>query len=62
LFIESGEMVERNPETKGRDVCIQICFKHEPSSLGLEFLNKAKETVRSAGFDLTYETLTPEKV
>ena len=54
LFVESGELLERFPDTKGLPV---VRFMYEPDESGLRFLERAREVVVSAGFSLSYKTL-----
>jgi hypothetical protein len=54
-FVESGELLERYAEAKGRPVVFQVVFKFRPDTSGLQFLTKAKEVIESAGFTLRYE-------
>jgi hypothetical protein len=56
-FVESGELVERFPNTKGLPVVFDIRFMYEPDESGLRFLERAREVVVSAGFSLSYKTL-----
>jgi hypothetical protein len=54
-FIESGEIFESYPDSKGRPVAIKVIFKHKPDQGGRQFLVKAKEVIQSAGFNLRHE-------
>jgi hypothetical protein len=56
-FVESGELVERFPDTKGLPVVFDIRFMYEPDESGSRFLERAREVVVSAGFSLSYKTL-----
>ena len=49
-FIESGELVEKYADAKGRSVRIEIMCKYKPSEVALRFLSKAESSVRDAGF------------
>lgn len=55
-FIESGEIHESYPDSKGRKPVISIKALHPPSSLGLRFLAKAKETIEQAGIGFQFES------
>jgi hypothetical protein len=54
-FIESGEIFESYPDSKGRPVAIKVVFKHKPDQGGRQFLARAKEVIESAGFSLRHE-------
>src|SRR5262245_52077981 len=54
-FIESGEIHESYPDSKGRPVVINVVFKYRPDQAGRQFLARAKEVIESAGFDLRHE-------
>ncbi|CAG9207274.1 conserved hypothetical protein [Paraburkholderia tropica] len=53
-FLEGGELEENNPNAKGCKVEIEISMKYEPSAEALHFVERAREIVQSAGFDLVY--------
>jgi hypothetical protein len=54
-FVESGEILERYPDAKGKPVAIKVVFKYEPDDEGLKFLEKAKKVIESAGFTLRHQ-------
>lgn len=54
-FVESGEILERYPDAKGRPIAFKVVFKFRPDPAGQQFLVKAKEVVESAGFSLLHE-------
>jgi len=54
-FIESGEILARFGDAKGRPVAIRVVFKFRPDSAGWSFLEKAKAVINSAGFSLRHE-------
>jgi len=56
VFIEAGEICDAYPAANGRPIEISIRFKHVPDARALAFLGVAKQTIRDAGFTLTYET------
>ena len=58
-FIESGEMLETRPDTRGRDVVIAIVGKHPLSEEAQEFFDAAQGVVKKAGFDLEFELYRP---
>lgn len=51
-FVESGELLERYPAGKGLRVKFKVVFKFKPDASAQEFLSKAKEVIKSAGFTL----------
>jgi hypothetical protein len=54
-FVESGELLKRFPDAKGRTVVFNIVFKFRPDAKGMQFLERAKRVVESAGFKLQQE-------
>jgi hypothetical protein len=54
-FIESGEIFETYPDSKGRPVVINVVFKCEPDQAGRQFLAKVKEVIAAAGFSFRHE-------
>jgi hypothetical protein len=54
-FIESGEVFESYPDSKGRPLVIQVVFKYKPDHEGQQFLARAREVIESAGFSLRYK-------
>ena len=54
-FIESGEILTRYPDAKGRPIAIRVVFKHKPDTEGWQFLTRAKEVIVAAGFTLRHE-------
>lgn len=55
MFIESGQLVENSPKAKGCKPVIVVKMMYEPSAAAIDFIAKAQEVVRRAGFDLRYE-------
>lgn len=49
-FIESGEIYDSYPESRGREIEIQVVCKHPPAGDAIRFFELAGETVRRAGF------------
>jgi glycerophosphoryl diester phosphodiesterase len=56
-FVESGEILERYPDAKGKPVEIKVIFKYTPDDEGLQFLERAKKVIESAGFSLRHRVL-----
>ncbi len=54
-FIESGEIVNKYPDAKGKKVVINIKAMNEPSAEALRFFAKVKEVAVGAGIGLQYE-------
>jgi hypothetical protein len=54
-FVESGELLERYPDAKGRPVALKVALKFKPDIQGFQFLARAKEVIESADFSLRYE-------
>jgi hypothetical protein len=54
-FVESGEILEQYPKSEGRAIIFKVVFKFSPDIEGRKFLAKAKEVIKSAGFDLELE-------
>jgi len=52
-FVESGEILERYPDARGRPVRFRVIFKYKPDGDGEIFLSKAQEVIEGAGFSLT---------
>jgi hypothetical protein len=56
-FIESGELLEKFPDTQGSRVIIQVYFMHAPNHDGLKFLGLAQKAIENAGFGFEYKML-----
>lgn len=54
-FVESGEIMERYPDAQGREVVFKVVFKFKPDPKGEKFLLRAREIIKSAGFELLHE-------
>jgi hypothetical protein len=57
-FIESGEMEERIPATRGRSVLIRICAKYPPSPQASKFFGLVKNFIEEAGFDFEFQVMS----
>jgi hypothetical protein len=55
-FVESGEILEGYPDAKNRPVAIKVVFQHDPDDEGERFLERVKEVIEPAGFNLRHET------
>jgi hypothetical protein len=54
-FVESGEILERYPDAKGRPIKLKVIFKVRPDTEGLRFLGRAKTVIESAGVSPCHE-------
>jgi hypothetical protein len=54
-FVESGEIFSRYPDAKNRSIVIKIIFKFKPDLSGCQFLARAQDVIKSAGFELQQE-------
>ena len=54
-FVESGELLTRYSDARGRPVAIKVVFKFRPDQDGRNFLARAKGEIESAGFTLRHE-------
>ena len=57
-FVESGEILSRYPDAKGRQIAIKVAFKFTPDQSGWRFLERAKEVIESAGLTLRHRVYT----
>lgn len=53
-FLESKEIYEAYPPSKGRDLEINIDFAVSPSTNALKFIDTASQVLQGAGFTLTF--------
>lgn len=54
-FVESGEILERYPEARGRAVKVRLVFMHRPDRHGQQFLTRARQVIESAGIQFEHE-------
>jgi hypothetical protein len=57
-FVESGEILRKYPDAKGRTVVFRVVFQTPPDQEGQAFLRRAAEVIESAGFMLKTEVFT----
>lgn len=57
-FIQSGQIFESYPKAKGRQLRIEVVYKHDPTPQGLNFLRLAQRATKDAGIDLVFHPLT----
>lgn len=53
-FVESGEILDMLPESKGRDIQIDLITKYKPPEEALHFLEQAQAILEQAGLGLTH--------
>ncbi len=58
-FIESGEILERYPDSKGRRPMISIKLMHKPNIEALDFFAKVKKVAATIGVDFHFEQTPP---
>ena len=56
-FIESGEIEEEYPLSKGQNIHIQLNCMHEPNQDGLKFLDLINPIINAAGFEFKWKVL-----
>ena len=49
-FIQSGEIYNSYPQAHGRDIEIQVVHQFPPVGDAITFLERARETIRAAGY------------
>ena len=54
-FVESGEILDTYPDSKGRNVLISLVCKYPPDENGLGFLNQVLSIVEGAGMKFSYQ-------
>ena len=54
-FVESGEILEKYPDSQGRPVAFKVVFKFRPDAEGRKFLARAGKVIETAGFSLRHE-------
>lgn len=54
-FIESGELVETLPDSKGRDIQIDVIAKYKPTDEALHFFGHVAAILKTAGFTFAHE-------
>lgn len=56
-FIESGQIFDSYPASKGKVKLIKIHMKYTPTNDALIFLNKCKETILNMGIEFDWQTI-----
>lgn len=54
-FIESGEVYQSYPISKGREFKISVVCKYEPSPTAMKFLSQCTTVINQAGFQFGHE-------
>lgn len=54
-FIESGEIFSSYPNAEGHLIVIKVYAKHVMPKKGIEFLEKASEVIKAAGFKMQWK-------
>lgn len=54
LFIESGEIHDKYPLSRNRNIEIDLVLRYAPPKAAKAFLDKAKHVMKSAGLTLNY--------
>ncbi|WP_044618999.1 DUF6572 domain-containing protein [Gynuella sunshinyii] len=54
-FIESGEVYETYPNSKGKEFKINVVCKYEPSLTAKEFFSRCATVINQAGFQFGHE-------
>lgn len=54
-FIESGEILDSYPESRGKVPKINVVCKYEPSDEANRFLSKCEAAIHQAGFEFGHE-------
>lgn len=58
--IESGEVYEVYPQSKGKEFIIQVMMKYSPNETALEFLSRVEGILSNAGYGFQYRYFDPE--
>lgn len=51
-FVEGGELSSCVPDSRGREIVIEVAFLHQPTQRALKVLASARAIVEEAGFGL----------
>lgn len=61
-FIESGELYRTFPQTKGRNLVIDVAGQFPMSTIGRSFFQKAERAVRNAGYSIRFRLLDSKNI
>jgi hypothetical protein len=56
-FVKSGQFVAVLPDSRNKDVRIELIYQFQPSEVASRFLSAAKQQLQSMGVELTYRAL-----
>ena len=54
-FVESGELLEVYPDSKGREVVISVVFKYPPDVRGEDVLSKVGSVIEQVGAKFVFQ-------
>lgn len=54
-FIDSGELIDKYPDAKGRNTMIEIHFKFPPDGTAMHFIHHFKEFIEDLGIDFSIQ-------
>jgi Family of unknown function (DUF6572) len=54
-FLDSGEVFEKYPDSRGRPIEIEIIFHYQPTMEARSFLAKVKPIVEGSGYGFRFE-------
>ncbi|MFB2647968.1 DUF6572 domain-containing protein [Shewanella mangrovisoli] len=57
-FLESGEVFESYPDSRGREFKINIMCKYEPTALATRFLSQCTDIINQVGIKFGYQVFT----
>ena len=58
-FVESGELLNSYPDSKNREVLINVICKYPPDKESEKFLLQVNNIVEGAGMKFNYQNFTP---
>lgn len=53
-FVESGEILDTYPDSKGKNITISIVCRYAPDSQAVDFLNKVARVIETSGIELDH--------
>lgn len=54
-FLESGQVHETYPDSRGKEFKINVVCKYEPTSSAIEFISQCCNVINQAGFQFGHE-------
>jgi hypothetical protein len=61
-FVESGQLVEDFPQTKGRKIILKINALHPPSAEGEKFLSAVRPVIAQLKLELAFDLWSRERL